>query len=307
MFRDCYFEYAGQYSGDYNLVMMYVENSYDKFDSGGQYEVATDVLPASAETLLYGLKYSEKPLEFSIEIINPDKAIPFEQMKEIKDWLFGQDGWKKLKLHSSEYQDYHLKCLLIPEEDIVDATGYRGVRCTLKNISAYWYGEDKTIAYDKAKIIELAGENGDNLYDSGALWLNVNIDSHSPSKIFPIIKFQMTTKGASAYERDDDYMDFYVLNRTLKEDSSISIRIPQEVRARIFTFDCKYATLGDYSSGNLSYQPNSTSNDIFFFVKGNNRFAIQMRNLIEENGVRQFAPYEYISFTYTPMYRIGGF
>ena len=47
MFRDCYFEYAGQYSGDYNLVMMYVENSYDKFDSGGQYEVATDVLPAS--------------------------------------------------------------------------------------------------------------------------------------------------------------------------------------------------------------------------------------------------------------------
>ena len=305
MFRDCYFEYAGQYSGDYNLVMMYVENSYDKFDSGGQYEVATDVLPASAETLLYGLKYSEKPLEFSIEIINPDKAIPFEQMKEIKDWLFGQDGWKKLKLHSSEYQGYHLKCLLIPEEDIVDATGYRGVRCTLKNISSYWYGEDKTITYDKAKIIELAGENGEKLYSSGALWLNVDIDSHSPTKILPIVKFKMSDKSSTSTV---DYMDFHILNRTLNDDSSINMTINSTLRDKEFTFDCRYATLHTESNGYMSYTPNSPLNDMFCFVKGTNRIAIQMRSLLKNtDDTRRFAPYVYISFTYTPMYRIGGF
>ena len=45
-----------------------------------------------AEDLLYGLKHSENPLKFSIEIVNTDSAIPIEQMKKIKDWLFGQDG-----------------------------------------------------------------------------------------------------------------------------------------------------------------------------------------------------------------------
>ena len=66
MFRGCFFEYAGIYSGDYNLTMMYLENSSDKFDTGGTYEPIMDSLPNSAESLLYGLKYSENPLEFSV-------------------------------------------------------------------------------------------------------------------------------------------------------------------------------------------------------------------------------------------------
>ena len=42
MFRGCFFEYAGIYSGDYNLTMMYLENSSDKFDTGGAYEPITE-------------------------------------------------------------------------------------------------------------------------------------------------------------------------------------------------------------------------------------------------------------------------
>lgn len=67
--------------------------------------------------MLYGLKHSENPLKFSIEIVNTDGAIPIEQMKKIKDWLFGQDGWKKFVL-INERQDYYLRTLLIPDEDI---------------------------------------------------------------------------------------------------------------------------------------------------------------------------------------------
>lgn len=49
--------------------------------------------------------------------MNTDGAIPIEQMKKIKDWLFGQDGWKKFVL-INERQDYYLRTLLIPDEDI---------------------------------------------------------------------------------------------------------------------------------------------------------------------------------------------
>lgn len=182
MFRGCYFEYAGRYSGDYNLITAYVENSYDKFDSGGSYEAVTDTIPHSAESLLYGLKYSEKPLEFSMEVINPDEAIPIEQMREIKSWLFGQDGWKKLVIKDEDLSKYHLMCLLIPEEDIVDATGYKGLRFTVKNLSPFWYGEPKTktIASEdmEGKLTKELNYN-----------FSINVETDSPSPIPVIIKF----------------------------------------------------------------------------------------------------------------------
>ena len=86
MFRGCFFEYAGVYSGDYNLTMMYVENSYDKFVTGGAYEPITENLPNSAESLLYGLNYSEKPLEFSVEIINEDVVVRSRRLENIKTY-----------------------------------------------------------------------------------------------------------------------------------------------------------------------------------------------------------------------------
>ena len=54
MFRDCYFEYAGISSQPYGLMMCYIENSNDNFDSGGKFELKTDTLPRSHETFLYG-------------------------------------------------------------------------------------------------------------------------------------------------------------------------------------------------------------------------------------------------------------
>ena len=298
MFRDCYFEYAEKYSGDYNLVMTYIEDSYDKFDSGDKYEVSTDTLPATAETLLYGLKHSENPLEFSVEIVNPDQPIPFKQMQEIKEWLFGQDGWKKLSLECEEFQEYHLKCLLVPDSDIVDTTGYRGIRCTLKNVSAYWYGEDKTIEFTKEKIIELVGEDGKGLSKNGNLWVDLKIESQSPCKIEPIIKFKApsTNKGY-----DTPYMAFYVHNSSSFTESGVSMYMKAQYADNNFLMNCKYATVvaNDIPVG---YTPNNTTYDLLYFVKGINRVGIGLKDV---DGV--FTPYEYISFTYTPMYRIGGF
>ncbi len=50
--------------------------------------------------------------------------------------------------------------------------------------------------------------------------------------------------------------------------------------------------------------------DFLYTVKGKNRITITVRdmsNTTEESLEKDFLPLEYISFTYTPMYRIGGF
>ena len=303
MFRDCYFTYAGQYSGDFNLVMSYVENSYEKFPSGGDYEVATDTLPATAETLLYGMKYSEKPLEFSIEITNLDESIPFERMKEIKEWLFGQDGWKKLTLQSPDYQGYHLKCLLVPDEDIVDATGYRGLRCTLKNASAYWYGDDKIIKFTKEDLMKLAGENGENLDTEGYLSVAIDIDSHSPAIISPIIEF-LPPQNYNGVHHDGNYMYCDICNYS-KRQSAIHTGIQLHNIEITHSINCKYGIcnlIEDGLSEVLHLSIYKTGYDVLYFDKRKNNIKICLK---DASG--SFAPYEYISFMYTPVYRIGGF
>ena len=297
MFRDCYFTYAGQYSGDYELVMSYVENSYEKFPSGGDYEAATDTLPATAETLLYGIKHSEKPLEFSIEITNLNEAIPFERMKEIKEWLFGQNGWKKLTLQSPDYNGCHLKCLLIPDEDIVDATGYKGLRCTLKNASAYWYGDEKTIKFTKDDLIKLAGENRENLEADGYLTVMVNIDSQSPVRVNPIIEFLPPIYSGGSHS-GATYFYCDLINNSNSVLSGLSLGVELGSMKETFNINCRYGLL----NFKYSYSMYKDGYDMFYFIKGNNNIKIK---LIDYDG--NFAPYEYISFTYTPTYRIGGF
>ena len=135
------FEYAGKSSSIYNLVSCEINKDYQNIISGAEYEPTVDTLPHSANQLLLGLDYSDKPLEFDLEIINPDENIPYTQVEEIKDWLFGQNGWKKFVI-INERQDYYLRALLIPSEDIMDVNGYRGFRCKVRNDSGFWYRDE---------------------------------------------------------------------------------------------------------------------------------------------------------------------
>lgn len=135
------FEYAGKSSSTYNLVSCEINKDYQNIISGAEYEPTVDTLPHSASQLLLGLDYSDKPLEFDLEIVNPDENIPYTQVEEIKDWLFGQNGWKKFVL-INERQDYYLRALLIPSEDIMDVNGCRGFRCKVRNDSGFWYRDE---------------------------------------------------------------------------------------------------------------------------------------------------------------------
>jgi hypothetical protein len=133
-------------------MLAYVSNSSEDFSSGGSFDIKKDALPRYHETLLYGKDYSAQPLSFDVEFVcEHDNPIPLDQMTEIKNWLFGQDGWKKFKL-LDERQDYYLKCLFEPGDDIVDGDGYHGLRCTLTNASPFWYGEDLVFTFNHTEL-----------------------------------------------------------------------------------------------------------------------------------------------------------
>lgn len=320
MFRGCFFEYAGIYSGDYNLTMMYLENSSDKFDTGGVYEPITENLPNSAESLLYGLKYSENPLEFSVEIISEDDTIPMEQMREIKRWLFGQDGWKTLRLMDEDYSQYHLKCLLIPQEDIVDVIGYRGVRCTVKNISPFWYGDEETITFTKDDLIKMAQKtNSDGTIDSegnisnaGNIWTTIHIKGQDPCRIYPIIKFKAPDEKTGV--PGTNYMRFRVENNLgdTDKESRINFYLETPWDEYDYTVDMKYMNCirqkNDEKPMSFLYSPVNKSGRLLYFETGDNRIAINVRqepNNTDETG--KFTPYDYLSFSYIPKYRLGGF
>lgn len=294
MFKASYFKYADIYSGKYNLIMAYVSRNQD-FITGAEYEPMIDTLPSRAESLLYGIKYSEKPLEFEVDIINPDEDISMKQMIEIKDWLFGQDGWKKLYIKSPDYENMYLKCLFLPENDIRDSSGYRGVRCKVKNISGFWYGKDEVITYTKEQINALTN-NGASLVDNKYVILHPEIKTQCKEKVFPILKFMAVTADFNNYSK----FTMCVHNNKTDYESDFAMDIYLSNQGKKFEVDCEWATCK--MNGNY-YELTSlnTNYDFFYLEKGVNEIAVNLK----PNGV--YAVPSYLSFVYTPKVRVGGF
>lgn len=280
MFRECYFEYAGRYSGEFNLIMAYVTDSNDSFISGGSYTPTTDSLPALAESILYSLNYGENPLEFSVEIVNPEENIPVEQFTEIKDWLFGQDGWKKLKLESEIFKNYYLKCLLIPESDIVDGTGFRGVKCTIRNISGFWYGEDKVIQYTREDFTPQGS--------APAVILYPNFETQFNGRIYPIVTIRFGSINSSYTY---DILNF--VNDSAPRDRQSSFRAKIESDNTEYIIDTRHGVITCNGEKELPEDLDDKYGFLHFY-KGANK--------------TRFAPgADMVEFRYTPMYRLGGF
>lgn len=332
MFRGCDFEYAEQLSNVYNLKLYYYNRSENTFNSGGEFELKTEILPSIPEQLLYGLNYSEKPLEFDIEILNPDDAIPFDQVIEIKNWLFGQDGWKKFKT-IDERQDYHLKCILIPQEDIVDGLGIRGFKCKLRNVSAFWYGEPVTIEFDHDYLNDDILRRQTTEYTVGSLddgvryWtpfeINIEADnslydvydvlpeiivSINPSLMEESDKIEYFELGVSNYNSVEQMIDVYsqkqidgnkgVSPNYFEADISSAIYFSQELDGlppHIWNISTKYLTI-DRGESKLDTDSLSVGARGFRLKKGINVCYVTVPDAISK-----------LTFKYSPLYRIGAF
>ena len=265
MFRDCCFEYAGVNSSTYNLVMLFMDNDSSKFNSGAEYEPIVSTIPCSAEQLLYEIKHNEKPLSFDIEIFNPDGVIPLEQTIEIKNWLFGQDGWKTFRT-IDERQDYYLKCLILPKEDIVDGLGVRGFSCTIQNVSGFWYKdktttilgtdlEDKTEFTKSVQVTSALGKQGVPLFPI------ITIDVDSPDEVPEDYEQRITIGIESKTNKSSAVMSYY-----------------QQLPKNQFQFICypKYTTFtADSDNRRYLLQPTYTTSTLLYFEEGNNEITLK--------------------------------
>lgn len=304
MFNSCYFDYAGCYSGKYNLIIAYV-NRYESFVAGASYEPITDVLPTIPENILTGLDYSKNRLEYTVEFINPDRCIPFKQLITISDWLFGQDGWKTLKLKSSDYSNYHLKCLFVPESIIRDATGYRGLRCKLINISSFWYGDECVYSFDKDAMT--ANGNVTNFS------FVVNNKSGVDLPVYPIVQCKLDT---TEYAED---FSFWVKNNTngtlldmvISTDDN-GVNTDSILTSQLVTINSKYPYFytSNPNSAVLKYKPhivdnyNSLKSGLLYLNKGENTIKVACHTVPNNSHYRY---YDKFIFKFSPRYRIGGF
>lgn len=243
MYRDCYFTYNDIYSGDYNLILAFISDDSNEFASGGEYEPTTVALPHNAQQLLYNLNYAEHPLEFSVEIISPEDNIPAETMIEIKNWLFGQDGWKRLYLQN-ETSDYYLNALFIPDSDITDARGYRGLRCKVQNDSGFWY-KDNEIEFKGVEQKTLDANNPDpyKAATKNVLTFESTIDIEGQpvnNKICPMIELNIGHNW--------DYYNSVCLNYTM---TSYRVYIGNKTNKSLIAFD---ARLNDHTNKDAVYE-----------------------------------------------------
>ena len=282
--RECFFEYAGRYSGEYNLILAYVSDTNDSFVSGGSYTPSADTIPALAESVLYSIKYGEKPLEFSIEIVNPDENIPAKQFSEIKDWLFGQDGWKKFIPESEDYEGLYLKCLLIPDSDIVDGTGYRGVKCTLKNISGFWYGEEKTIEYTSEDFAARPGVNYKYLYPE--------IETQFNGCIYPTVTIQTANSTNSDFLCE--LINYVSDDAPVSKRSSFRTELVADTEEE-YVIDTRHGIITCDGTKELPENLN-TSMSLLHFYRGKNKLRVPTGGYITN-----------LKIKYTPCYRVGGF
>lgn len=265
MFRDCCFEYAGINSSTYNLALLFMDNSSDKFDSGAGYEPITTTIPCSAEQLLYEIKHNEKPLSFDVEIFNPDGVIPLEQTIEIKNWLFGQDGWKTFRT-IDERQDYYLKCLILPKEDIVDGLGVRGFSCTIQNVSGFWYKDKTTTIFNS------------DLTDKTEFSKSVQVMSALGNQgvpLFPTITIDVDTTGLIP----KDYEQRIIVNiESETNNSSVVMSYYQASPKSQFQFKCypRYTTFtADSDNRRYLLQPKRTTSTLLYFGEGDNKVKIE--------------------------------
>lgn len=318
LFRDCHFNYAGVSSQPYGLIMSYVGSGIDSFDSGGKFELKSTAVPRSHETLLYGKDYSASPLTFEVEIVNIDEAIPLKQMTEIKNWLFGQDGWRTLTL-LDERQNYCLKCILEPIEDIADGLGYRGVRCNIHNISPFWYGEEKEIIIDSSGIStdEFTITTTDT-YENETVTKYSALDIYIPEEdivgleIFPVL--EMTITQTTLEEEEDATVAISntkatSINDVKQYNSSSGFSFPDITYTAFFftntnlsdlvTIDTKYAIMSAQSHPSIGWHfPNAYSPlPIFRLHSGHNYIRVC-------TGCGYLTQ---IKIRYTPVYRLGAF
>lgn len=158
----------------YGLSIVFIENDYNFVPSGSQVSLQTDRVDNSAETFIMN-EIQDIPLEFPVEIIGDDMDL-FKQT-EVKNWLYGKLGYRKLQICNENYNTFYFNCKLMAQQDIVfgQPNGFRfNVVC------------DSPLAWEFPRIVKYEFPNR-QYYD-----FLFNNESGDLGNMFPIVEFKTT-------------------------------------------------------------------------------------------------------------------
>ena len=314
-FRNCFFEYDGVYSGKYNLRLVYVENSNHNFDSGGGFDFKFGQIPYSHEQLYYGKDYSANPLQFEIEILNIDGYITDEQMIEIKEWLFGGNGWKKFKpLNGTNNKS--LRCILTPIADITEGNHYKGLRFSLRNASPFWYGEENEIIIENfsnytyynnmlysAFNIEIPDNDDVDCIIMPKLFVNINKTSSGLSNVkemnIVVTEAKSIADGLSYTTKDNKDIWNYPDKSGIACDISYIGNSGDTTALDTIEIDTHYVTFNSINFADVNL---SVSIDM-----SNPLRILRLKKGINICRIRYGQMYSSIIVKYTPLYRMGAF
>lgn len=276
MYRECLFEYNGINSNQYNLMLVYESSAFGSVSTGAEYEAVTDVLPKVSDHLLYGLKYADKPLSFEIEILSLDNEIPIDKINEVKEWLFGQDGYKRF-VTIDERRNYYLNAILVPNEDIIDIQGLRGFRCTLQNAGGFWYKDEK-ITVDNS------------------VTHSIKVNTAKEFPIFPIIEIKL-----SPFEKSE--LPNTIEIKMLNDNALISLSDSASQSETSYSIDTNY---GVYTKAGKKYPIIYPTNlaPLLRLKKGVNNISVFVTDSDEKNVLSKI---ESITYRFTTLHRLGGF
>ena len=282
MYRECLFEYNGINSNQYNLMLVYESSAFGSVSTGAEYEAVTDVLPKASDHLLYGLKYADKPLSFGIEILSLDNEIPIDKIDEVKEWLFGQDGYKRF-VTIDERRNYYLNAILIPDEDIVDIQGLRGFRCTLQNASGFWY-KDEEVSFNNLLAVH-----------------SINVKTVKDFFVFPNIEIKLKP-FSKAMKNDVFHLTIVGSNGTIYLSDTMT---DNNVTYNINT---KFGTCGSSTGANISIIPPLNFSPPLKMINGVNVINFSAYWINEQDEKESIVPYiESLTYRYKTLHRLGGF
>jgi len=132
------FTYDGVYSGQYGLLIASLDSDNIENTAILSPTIKTIKTPKRNRVSFAGLEYEEnQPLTFSIL---SETDIPSSIRREVLSWLIGRNGFKKLQIHQSDYDDYEYNCIFTDAEVIFVNGSCKGFTITANFDSPYCYG-----------------------------------------------------------------------------------------------------------------------------------------------------------------------
>lgn len=196
-FTESYFEYAGQSSKYYDLLIANVDTERVVL-LGGDTKSATVFNKRNHRRHHIGVEYSDSPLQFEMEVIS-FMPIGYALQREIQKWLFNQVGYKKLYIDKGydvpnetyEIVDYdekrfYLNCRFINPEKIEGNGGIMGYRFTVECDSYLAWQDPISKEFSFSDVEETSNQN-----------ITISVDTDTTDYIYPKVTIHMASSGGS--------------------------------------------------------------------------------------------------------------